>query len=244
MGPALGIEISDRFGYPVLFSTTAVIAAVAGLLVFALKARPAPASVRADAGSKKGIAFRDMFAFEALGLTVLVIFFTATPSTITNFLVLFGSDRGIDGIGYYFTIYAVVLIGVRSFGGALIDRYPFQRIVYICTALCIAGLVLVGAARSFAPLAAAAVLLGLGYGVVLPALQTAIVRGVAEDRRGVAGATFYIGMDAAYVGGAVAMGFIAEAFGYAAGFFALCAPLFAAFPLTMYCARKARRKAA
>jgi MFS family permease len=86
-------------------------------------------------------------------------------------------------------------------------------------------------------LAVAAVLLGVGYGAVLPALQAAAIRSVSDDRKGVAGATFYIGMDTAYVFGSVAMGFIAEVFGYAAGFFMLCAPLLATIPLAMYCAR-------
>ncbi|MDR2355098.1 MAG: MFS transporter [Clostridiales Family XIII bacterium] len=240
VAPALGIELSGRWGYPALFSAASGIAGIAGFLAFVLKAQPAPKTGTDTA--KRKISRKDMFAVEALGLTVLVIFFTATPSTITNFLVVFGNDRDIGGIGYYFTIYAAVLIGVRSFCGGLIDRYPYRRIVYVCTALCIAGLVLVGAARSFAPLAAAAVLLGVGYGIVLPALQTAIVRSVPEERRGVAGATFYIGMDAGYVAGSVAMGFIAEAFGYAAGFFALCVPLLAVIPLTLGCVEADRRR--
>jgi MFS family permease len=240
VAPAVGIEITDHMGYPVFFSITAAIAGLAGFMIFAVNTRPAPGAN----SEKKGLSFKDMFAPEALGLTVLVILLTTAPSTITNFIVLFGRDRGIEGVGYYFTIYAVILIGVRSFGGVLIDRLPFRSIMYVCTVLCIAGLVAVGVARSFAPLAAAAVLIGVGFGVGLPALQTAVMRSVPEDRRGVATATFYIGMDIAYVGGAVAMGFIAEAFGYAGGFFALCIPLIAAFPLTGYCARKTDRKTA
>jgi MFS family permease len=240
VAPALGIEISNHMGYPVLFSITAAIAGLAGFMIFAVNTRPGPGANP----EKKGLSFNDMFASEVLGLTVLVVFFTVAPSTISNFIVLFGQDRGIEGVGYYFTIYAALLIGVRSFGGVLIDRLPFRSILYVCTVLCIAGLVAVGVARSFAPVAAAAVLLGVGFGVVLPALQTAIIRSVPDERRGVAGATLYIGMDTAYFGGAVAMGFIAETFGYAEGFFALCVPLIAAFPLTGYCARKIDRKAA
>jgi MFS family permease len=242
VAPALGLEIYDHMGYPVFFSITSVIAALAGFLVFAVNTRSV-SGMRADY-EKKRISFKDMFAFEAFGLTVLVILLTAAPSTITNFIVLFGRDRGIEGIGYYFTIYSVVLIGVRSFGGVLIDRLPFKNIIYACMALCIAGLASVGAARSFALLAVAAVLIGAGYGIGLPALQTAVMRSVPEDRRGVATATFYIGMDIAYAGGAVAMGFVAEALGYAGGFFALCVPLLVAFPLTGYCARKIDRKVA
>jgi MFS family permease len=240
VAPALGIEISEHMGYPVLFSITAAVAGLAGFMIFTMNTRPGPG---ADS-EKKGISFKDMFASEVLGLTVLVIFFTTAPSTITSFLVLFGRDRGIEGIGYYFTIYAAVLIVVRGFGGILIDRLPLRNIVYACALLCIAGLVAVGAARSFALLAVAAVLLGVGYGAVLPALQTSVIRSVSEERRGVATATFYIGMDIAYIGGAVAMGFIAESFGYAEGFFALCAPLIAAFPLMRYCASKIKRNAA
>jgi predicted MFS family arabinose efflux permease len=241
VAPALGISISERWGYPVLFLITAAVAALAAPLMIAVKAqtRAKGDSIRAREKRKK-ISIGDIFAVEALGLAVLVIFFTVAPSTITNFLVLFGKDRGIEGVGYYFTIYAAVLIGIRCFCGSVIDRYPFRRIVYVCAVLCGAGMITVGAAKSFAPLAVAAVLLGVGYGAVMPALQAAVVRSVSNERKGVAGATFYIGMDIAYTIGSLAMGFVAEAFGYAEGFFMLCAPLLASIPLAMYCGRAGR----
>jgi MFS family permease len=227
--------VSDRWGYPALFLITSLIAALAGVLALAMKTETR--AVAPHVAGKRKISLADLFAFEAFGITVLVIFFTAATSTITNFLVIFGKDRGIEGIGYYFTIYAAVLIAIRWFGGKLIDKYPFRRIVYVCTVLCVAGLVVIGSAQSFTALGVAAVLLGVGYGILLPALQTAIVRSVPDGRKGAAGATFYIGMDAAYIVGPLAMGFIAETFGYTAGFFALCGPMLASVPLAAYFGR-------
>ena len=116
VAPALGIAISERLGYPALFSVASVLAAIAGFLVLAVKAQPVP---KADAdAARRRISLADLFAFESLGLTVIVLFFTTAPSTITNFLVIFGKDWGIEGTGYYFTIYASVLIVVRGFCGA------------------------------------------------------------------------------------------------------------------------------
>ena len=236
VAPALGIAISGSFGFDSLFVFTAVVAALA---VFpALAARKGQET--AAGGSR--VSLKSIFAPEGLTVAGITLVFTMATSTVTNFLVLFGDGRDIANVGLYFTIYASVLIATRLLGSKLTDKYPFQNIVGISAALCTAGLALIASADSFVSLAIAAVIIGMGYGAAMPALQTEIVRRLPQERRGAASAMFYLAMDTAYVVGPLGMGFIAKAASFGAGFYALCIPMAAAVPLVFVIARSPRTR--
>lgn len=236
VAPALGLWISGRWGYPALFVVTCAIAGAAAFVVLAAS----PGSVLPQEKDPEAFRFspKTLFATEALGLTGLLVVFTATTGTITNFLVVFANTRSIQNIGVYFTIYAIALILIRVLCADLADRYSYTRLVPICAALCVAGLALIGYSSSLPPLCAAAVLMGAGYGISVPTLQTNVVRSVSAERRGTASATFYAGMDFAFIAGPLAMGFIAEAADYGTGFLCFIAPMAAVIPLTFLHSRK------
>ncbi|MCL1895049.1 MAG: MFS transporter [Clostridiales bacterium] len=236
VAPAIGIWVSERWGYPALFVFTCLIAAAAAFIVLA--AKPEFVLPREAEENSFRFSFRGLFAVEALGLTGLQFIFTATTATITNFLVIFAGTRSIQNIGLYFLIYAVMTIIVRLLGAGLSDRYPFTRLVPVCAVLCVCGLAVIGFSSSILPLCVAAVLIGTGYGIVVPVIQTNAVRAVSPDRRGIASATFYFGMDFGFVAGPLSMGFIAEAAGYGAGFLCFIAPVAASIPLTFLLGRR------
>jgi MFS family permease len=236
IAPALGIYISEHWGYPVLFLFTAAVSAAAGLLVLALQPQ------KPVLAEQSRFSVKNIFAVESLGVAGTTLIFTMATSTITNFLVLFGNEREIKNIGLYFTIYAAVLIASRLFSGRIIDRYPFQNIACLCAALCTVGLAVIASSTQFSTLAIAAILMGLGYGVASPALQTEVIRRAGAERRGVASATFYIAMDLAYVVGPLSMGYIAEMSGYHIGFYVLCVPMAAAIPMAFLCSRTGKTR--
>jgi predicted MFS family arabinose efflux permease len=162
-------------------------------------------------------------------------------TAVGNFLVVFARGRGIQEVGFYFTIHIIVLVGTRVFSSRWIDEIPYQRILYPCAVLCAAGLWIISMARSFAYLAVAGVVLGLGYGLATPTVQTAVIRQAAPERQGAASATYFVGTDLSVVLGSILMGNIAERFDYDIGYRALCIPILATAPLIMALSRKRGR---
>ena len=74
----------------------------------------------------------------------------------------------------------------------------------------------------------AAVLYGIGFGIVHPMLQALAVLDVAPDRRGAANATFFSAFDLGITGGSSVGGLIVGAVGYGPAFLYYTAPIGAA----------------
>ena len=221
IAPALGIFIADRFGYPILFIFVIFLSVAAA--VFALFLRLKQDNLQ-PGNERAKFSLHDMFAKEMVGLMFLMMAFTSVTSVINNFLLLYGNTTGISGLGYYFTIFALVLILTRFIGGGMIDRHYYGAIVIFSAILCISGLIVLAAATSFLFLAITAVLIGIGYGYANPAVQSEMIRRGGPGRVGAATAMSYVGMDGAYMLMPVIMGAIAENVGYREGFLAFCIP--------------------
>ena len=181
---------------------------------------------------------REFFAVEAIGFAAVLLLFGATTSLPASFIVIYAQTRGIPHSGLYFTIFAIVLVASRVFGAGLLERFSLAKLLTACAICCAAGLAIIGASSTFPPLIAAAIVMGLGYGVSCPAILTTMIRIVQPERRGTASATYYMALDLAYVVGPVVMGFIAEASDYNMGFFFFVAPMLAAIPLTLFVTRR------
>ena len=242
VGPAIGIFIVGRWGFSGLFLFTTFIAIFAAPLALLIKEITLPARPEESGLPGKRFSFRDVIVPEIIPFSVIGLLMCSAYSAITNFIVLYGYEKGIGNIGFYFTICASFLIASRFFGGYLTDRYPFQKIVYPCAAMFIAALILISNADTFLMLIPIALLVGLAHGNAVPTLQTASIRMVGSDKRGAAVATSYIGFDSTHILGPILMGSVVEAAGFRIGFLSLCIPVLVATPLIFLQSRKLARK--
>jgi MFS family permease len=226
IAPVIGLSVADTWGYPAVFYTTAGLVVFSALLSLGL-------NTQRVVGSGKKFSFSDVFAKEAMGFALVGCIFMSGHTAVGNFLVVFARERGIQAVGFYFTIHIIVLVGTRVFSSRWIDEIPCQRILYPCVVLCAGGLWIISMARSFAYLAAAGVVLGVGYGIVTPTIQTVVMRQVAPERHGAASATYFVGTDLAVVLGSVMLGNVAERFDYDVGYRVICVCVLATTPLIM-----------
>jgi predicted MFS family arabinose efflux permease len=233
IAPVIGLSVADALGYSAVFYTTASFVVFSVFLSLAL-------NTQSKIGSKEKFVFHNIFAKEAVGIAVVGAIFMCGHTAVSNFLVVFARGRGIQAVGFYFTVHIVVLILTRIFSSRWIDELPYQRILYPCAVLCAAGLWIISMARSFVYLAAAGIILGLGYGIATPTIQTAVVRQVEPERHGAASATYFVGVDLSVVLGSVMMGNVAERFDYDMGYRVISAAVLATVFLIT---RLARRKA-
>ena len=236
VAPAIGIGIAEQWGFPALFIFTCILSGVSGLLVFIIP--PGIMKPLAKKDDKAGVSLRDMLAFETFGVVGLAVCLAVATAIVTNFLVVFTDVRMIPNVGLYFTIYACIVIAARLFNSKVSDRFPFAWIVTVCGALVAIGMVIISAAYSFAPLAMAAVLIGVGYGIGSPTIQTVATQSVPPERRGSVSATFFFGIDFAFVLGPFVGGNIAEAAGYGAGYLWFAIPPLLVVPFSFILERK------
>ncbi|MCL5108940.1 MAG: MFS transporter [Chloroflexi bacterium] len=210
IGPALGIAMMRGAGFTALFVASAALGVVALLLSLGLSdpARGGRAPRPAPVGG--GLLERTaLFPGLVLALT------SVTYGSIVSFLPLFAVETKItDNPGIFFTVYAVVLIVARGFTGQISDRFGRPAVIAPGLLLAALALGLLATTNSLWSLLAVAVLYGLGFAAVQPAIMAMVVDRAAPQRRGAAMGTFSAAMDLGIGLGSVIWGFVAQAAGY------------------------------
>jgi len=211
-GPAVGFAVVNRFGFPNLFWASAVLAALASLLIFVVRLP----EVRRGQGAPPPALWEPTAVKPAL----LMSFATFIWGGVATFIALHAAEHGIANAGVYFTAYAVTLLLTRPTMGALFDRCGHRVVLVPGFLLLGISMVILGLADSLAAFLGAAVVGGLGFGSLHPALQALAVATCAPTRRGAAQATFTASFDLGIGVGAVALGLLAQFTGYGGMFLA------------------------
>lgn len=207
VGPTLGLALTGYISFTQLFLICAVLGLIAVFLSSAIRFRK---TEKPTSPAKNW----DLYEKSALPPSILLFFITVTFGGIASFLPIYTAKQGIAGIQWYFLLFALALMVSRTFSGKIYDRKG-HRAVFPAGALAIflAMLLLAWLPNSLV-LYVAAILYGLGFGSVQPALQAWSVSAAALNRRGMANATFFSFFDLGVGIGAIVFGQIAHLFGY------------------------------
>ena len=227
VGPALGIALMTGYSFNALFAASAAMGVVAlGLSLFLSEPskgrHPASGAVaRPPSQEPAPSATRGVIEVTALFPGLVLALTSATYGSIVSFLPLFAfSERITDNPGVFFTVYAVVLIVARGFTGQISDRYGRPAVIAPGLLLAAVALWVLAAADTLALLLVVAVLYGLAFAAVQPAIMAMVVDRAAPERRGAAMGTFSAAMDLGIGVGSIVWGIVAQAAGYHAMYLA------------------------
>ncbi len=243
LAPLVGEWVIRRFGFRPLFVVSAALAVVAAVFVWYLKERRREVAlpVRGFPWERGGLA-------DVLHLPMaVVLFFGLGAGTIFVFLPTFAENLGVRTLALFYTAYAVAAIGVRLFGGQLIDTrgrraviVPSMFIQTAATAL-LAALGFLVTRTSQTPVVPALFLAGLmsgsAHGFLYPGLAALVTDQTPETRRGVVVGIFSAVFLAGQTSGSFLFGYVTHAVGYAFMWSALSALLLVGSALSMKMAR-------
>ncbi|MBU8920076.1 MFS transporter [Neobacillus sp. 114] len=207
-GPALGLVLAGVLKFETFF----LICSGLGLIALLLSSRITYKKVEPRQEKPKGRL--DFYEKSALKPSMLMFFLTVTFGGIASFLPLYTAQKQIEGIEWYFLIYAIALMITRTFAGQLYDRKGHQAVYIPGTLLILAAMLLLSWLPNSTILFAAAGLYGLGFGTVQPALQAWSIEKTPINRRGMANATFFSFFDLGIGIGAMVFGQIGHLLGY------------------------------
>lgn len=202
VGPALSIILLNTSNFPTLFMVSAAIAFISLMLVL-------PISETIVVRPKTSLFSREAFFPSALMFTV-----TLTYGSIVSFLALFAQKQGIANPGVFFTVFAITLLLVRALAGKLSDIKGRGFVIVPGMLLITVGLWVLSTASSLAIFLAAALLYGLGFGLVHPTLMALLVDLVGERGRGAAMGTFTAAFDLGIGAGSIVLGVVLQFFGF------------------------------
>ncbi len=233
-GPTLGLALAGFISFEKLFLICGILSVVAFLL-----ATP----IRYKKVEQKAVAIKkwDFYEKTALPPSLLMFFITVPFGGIASFLPIYSAQKGIGGLEWYFLLYAVALMLTRLYAGKLYDLKGHQAVFFPGTILIIGSMLLLAWLPNSLVMYIAAILFGLGFGTVQPALQAWAVRDATDRRKGMANATFFSFFDLGVGIGAICFGQIAYYFNYSAIYLVAAFSIFGAIFLYLYFLKKEKQ---
>lgn len=208
-GPGLGLALVGKISFTTLF----LISAGLGLMAFILSSTIRYKKVEESPDKTTTVKF-DIFEKTAVKPSLLLFFITVTFGGIATFLPVYAIEKDVSGIEIYFLVYAAFLLISRTFAGRIYDQKGHPYVFPPGVILIFVAMILLAWLPSTTVLLIAAALYGMGFGSVQPALQAWAVDEAADNRKGMANATFFSFFDLGVGVGAMAFGQIAFNYGY------------------------------
>ncbi|NCB50866.1 MAG: MFS transporter [Clostridia bacterium] len=208
IAPPLALKLAETLGYSLTFILAAFFVFAGAISVKRIK-------INFVRTKKFSLSPRNIIAKEALLPAAILFFIFMANYCIISFLIIYSDSMGIGAdIGYFYTIYAIVLFFIRPAVGKIADTGGIFRILMVSLFCFASAFMLISFSDRLWMFLAAALLYAMGYGVCYPLAQSMCMKLVPEERRGAGSCTCYIGMDLGNLVGPVVAGFFAEQFGF------------------------------
>ena len=218
IGPFLGLMAINSWGVQLLF----IIACVCALLSLGTGAAihlPKQKIIRKEE-KKQSFKWSNIFEPSAVSISFVAALFGIAYSSILSFVSVYASAKGLASVsGYFFVVYAVLMLMARPFTGRWFDRYGANVIIYPCILLFAVGMFVLSSMHTTGLFLVAAGLIGVGYGTLFPSFQTIAIQSAEPQRRGLATATFLSMFDSGIGIGSFVVGFVGDKIGFSSLYF-------------------------
>jgi len=220
VAPGIGLGIMNSMGFDAMFifcGATTLVAFVINLFIKVPVTRRSDRRLFGDGGLKK------MFSKDALPASCIFFCYMGGYGCMASFIALYGATvLKLGNAGAFFTCVAVATFLSRLVSGKIADRKGEGQAVYIgilTMAIPFLGLCFFPCKAVFF---GGAVIIGIGYGMIQPAMQAMAMRTATEENRGAASVTYLCAYDVSVGIGGMIAGVIATAAGYRTMFGIMC----------------------
>ncbi|MDX8361602.1 MFS transporter [Cytobacillus sp. IB215316] len=212
IAPSLGIYLFQVTSFSNLIYISAILGLISICLLFLIRYQT-PDTVKA---TKK-----EDLKFSYLGSLVeksswypafITIIATFGYGSVVTFIVIFGEERGIDQIFLFYLFNAIMATISRPISGKWFDKNGPMGIVLSCLTLTFIGLWVLSMAYSNLFIIISGILFGIGFGSLIPTLQSWTLSKTPPNRRGVANGMLFSAIDLGIGLGGLVFGILATFF--------------------------------
>jgi MFS family permease len=215
VGPFVGLMVADRLSLNVMFLMLIAFSLLALLSGLALRLPPRAAA----SASSRTAGWRGYIEPAALPVAIASAVLAFAYGSLSTFLSVYAVERNLGGYAsYFFAVFAAMIVLTRPMTGRWFDRFGANALVYPGVFLFAAGMIALSFARTPAFFLGSGAVIGLGFGALLPSLQTLAIQSAPRDRAGLATGTFFLLFDAGYGIGSYVLGVVAASSGYAGAY--------------------------
>ncbi|MCF6136299.1 MFS transporter [Pseudalkalibacillus berkeleyi] len=159
--------------------------------------------------------FQELIEKKALPVSAAMMMIAIVFGGVISFVSLYAKELGDASIaGTYFTLYAIAIVISRPFAGKWFDQKGPNRLIAFGTLFYFIGMIILGLAMNSWMVYAAALVIGIGYGVLQPSYQALSIQLSPSHRRGAATATFFTLFDIGVGIGSFFLGWVVVQIGY------------------------------
>ncbi len=210
VGPAAGVFLYQHAGYGWAFTASTLLSATLALLAWCVRDRGKSLPAARDPAMPRR--FR-LVEWRVAPVAAIILLFAMPYMATQAFLVPLAEAEGLNfSVGWFFPLYAAVLVALRLGLSRVFDRVPFWVFLFASVASAGGALLALAAMRGFWMMALAAALMAGGYGIMCTACQSTAILLARPGGRGLANGTYYIGIDLGMTLGPLCGGFL---FGHA-----------------------------
>lgn len=218
IGPFIGLTLLQFVSFETLFIVLSVLMIVG--VLFALSVQVPEVATRVvepinQPPLKSKFSISDLFEKKAMPIALLGSLVAISYASIISFISVYSDSIGLaTAAGYFFVIFAVVMILSRPYFGKRFDKKGPKSVIVPCFTLFATGLILLSFTTTALMLFLAAALIGLGYGTLVPSFQTMAIQASPETRSGHATATFFTLFDLGIAIGTFIWGYVVAIFNF------------------------------
>jgi len=227
LGPPLGTFILQHSGYDVMFIAGSAVSIISMIMASLIKYpvyHPTP--------ENRQFKWKNLFEASTVIPSLNLLIIGLSYGGLISFIALYGKEIGIENPSGFFLVFALGIITSRFSTGKAVDRNGPRLVIITCLTLLIIGYPLLALLQNSWGFYLAALILGIGNGVVWPTFQAMINNIVPSSRRGAANSTLFIAMDLGMGLGMMSAGLISQKYSISAAF--LCCSVYSACGLVLF----------
>lgn len=198
IGPSLGLQVLHTFDYSVMFYVGAGLAALSLFCLLAFDGKAMTAGPH-----KKS---KEWLAKEVLAYGWIIFFMAVVYSAILSFIVLYAKEIHVENSGNFFLANAVTVIISRPYAGRMLDKNGPVGVMSLGFCSLFATFICLFFANGYPLYLLAALLLGIGFGIIYSLSMALAINQVDMSRRGIVTGTILTAFDMGFALGAAVMG--------------------------------------
>ncbi|WP_077211667.1 MFS transporter [Bacillus dakarensis] len=210
IAPSLGIFLFQITTFTNLIYTSAILGFISIMLVFSVQFRTPEAVKNTRKEDIKFTYLGSMVEKSSWFPALITVIATFGYGAIMTFIVIFGEERGIQHIFLFYLGNAIVAALTRPIVGRWFDQKGPIGLVIVCSAFTFLGMWVLSFAHSDIHILSAGILFGLGFGSLMPTMQSWVLSLTPPNRRGVANGMYFSALDLGIGLSGIVFGFLAD----------------------------------
>jgi len=212
IGPMTGLILYESLPFNYIFYTAAITGIAGVILAIPIKVRERPKTTHEPLSLDRFVLLKGIPS----GINLILI--TVSYGMIFSFSAMYGKENNISNPGGFFIIMAFGIMFSRMIGGKLVDKGRLNDVSVAAMIVLTLGMLILALFNNSQAFFSSAFVVGIGFGLLFPALQTLMVNLSSHKQRGTAISTFFTAFDLGVGGGMFLGGKIAEMMGLSRSF--------------------------